>query len=51
MIIPAGNTLDINYIHNHARRPPMAQSTPNFDGFMRNEGVGSWEINLAAFPG
>ena len=23
--------------------------TPGFDGFFRNQGVGSWEINLAAF--
>ena len=49
--VPAGNTMDINYIHNQARN---LTTTPggllnNSDGFMRNQGVGSWEINLAAF--
>jgi hypothetical protein len=43
--IPVGNTLDINYIHNQANSRNLG--TP--DGYLRNEGVGSWEINLAAF--
>jgi hypothetical protein len=43
--VPAGKTLDVNYIHNHAK--PLAPA--NSDGFLRNQGVGSWEINLAAF--
>jgi hypothetical protein len=42
---PIGNSLDINYIHNQAKEP----SRPDLDGFLRNEGVGSWEINLAGF--
>jgi hypothetical protein len=42
--IPASKTLDINYIHNQAK-----QLGNNNDGFLRNQGVGSWEINLAAF--
>ena len=41
---PAGNSLDINYIHNQAKQKPPAD-----DGFLRNQGVGSWEINLAGF--
>ncbi|HXD01578.1 MAG TPA: hypothetical protein VN048_19740, partial [Verrucomicrobiae bacterium] len=41
---PIGNSLDVNYIHNQAK-----QIAYNLDGFMRNEGVGSWEINLAGF--
>ncbi|MDE3066828.1 MAG: hypothetical protein KGJ60_04670 [Verrucomicrobiota bacterium] len=45
--LPVGNTLDLNYIYNYAkRRPPMRSGN---DSFYRNEGVGSWEINLAAF--
>jgi hypothetical protein len=47
LVVPAGRTLDINYIHNNARetaaRPPFSVA------FSRNQGVGSWEINLAAF--
>jgi len=44
--VPVGNTLDLNAIHNNARRSDQA---PIDDGFYRNQGVGSWEINLAAF--
>lgn len=44
--VPAGNTLDINYIHNQARNTRL---TAGQDGYLRNQGVGSWEINLAAF--
>ena len=43
--LPAGNALDINYIHNQA----LNQSLTGPDGFMRNQGVGSWELNLASF--
>ena len=46
--VPAGNALDINYLHNQARNP-VNPSSASSDGFMRNQGVGSWEINLAAF--
>jgi hypothetical protein len=62
--VPVGNTLDLNAIHNEAHafhNPPSqppgypnaekvnpSQSGDN-DNFVRNEGVGSWEINLAAF--
>jgi hypothetical protein len=50
--VPVGNALDLNAIHNQtfdpiANRvlnPPVAG-----DVFFRNQGVGSWEINLAAF--
>ena len=41
---PIGNSLDLNYIHNQVKRIASAQ-----DGFLRNQGVGSWEINLAGF--
>ena len=45
-MLPAGKTLDINYIHNAAKQKDL---TPGADNFFRNQGVGSWEINLAAF--
>jgi hypothetical protein len=41
---PIGNSLDINFIHNQVKHLGVAQ-----DGFLRNQGVGSWEINLAGF--
>jgi hypothetical protein len=41
---PIGNSLDINFIHNHVK--PLDYHN---DGFLRNQGVGSWEINLAGF--
>jgi hypothetical protein len=44
MILPAGRSLDINFIHNQGKR-----LDPKVDGFFRNQGVGGWEVNLAAF--
>lgn len=52
LALPVGKTLDINFIHNQA--DPRA-SSPNIsgprapNGFARNQGYGSWEINLAGF--
>ncbi len=43
LAIPIGDSLDINAIHNQS--VPMPGST----GFLRNQGAGSWEINLGAF--
>ena len=54
MVVPEGKTLDINYIHNQAlavglgKRPPYTLNALGRDYF-RNQGVGTWEINLAAF--
>lgn len=42
--LPEGLTLDINAIHNQSKRLGPAQ-----EGFLRNQGFGSWELNLAAF--
>jgi hypothetical protein len=42
---PIGNSLDLNYIHNDARRTSGGAD----DGFLRNQGVGSWELNFGAF--
>jgi hypothetical protein len=47
LVVPAGKTLDLNFIHNRAKRQDR-QISGN-EGYLRNEGVGSWEINLAAF--
>jgi len=57
--LPIGNTLNLNAIHNQAHwgfaPPPSLGVNPvnplggAGDIFIRNEGVGSWEINLAAF--
>ena len=41
--VPIGKMLDLNYIHNNAKNPA------GVNNFLRNQGVGSWEINLAAF--
>ena len=54
MVLPTGRSLDINHIHNQAR-DPMKRSLdiPKGRGnqylYMRNQGVGSWELNLAGF--
>jgi len=42
---PVGNALDLNYIHNQTKNTGLGAA----DGFFRNQGVGSWELNLAAF--
>jgi hypothetical protein len=50
--VPVGNTLDLNAIHNQAFDPVgnrVLNPPPAGDIFLRNQGVGSWEINLAAF--
>jgi hypothetical protein len=45
IVLPAGRTLDIDFIHNHAK----IATQPTEDGFYRNQGHGTWELNLAAF--
>jgi len=49
---PIGNALDLNYIHNQVLDEKNVNPTiyPNLaDAFFRNQGAGSWELNLAAF--
>jgi len=51
LVVPSSKTLDLNYLHNYAKNfnPTLpVTSVYSGDGFMRNEGVGTWEINLAA---
>jgi hypothetical protein len=52
--VPADGSLDLNAIHNQALHgngasPSPVNPPPVGDVFLRNQGVGSWEINLAAF--
>jgi len=47
VVIPAGKTLDLNYSHNQAKLPNGLRITA--EGFYRNQGLGSWELNLASF--
>ena len=49
--VPADGALDLNYIHNQTMTRQV-DANPNAvvaDGYFRNQGVGSWELNLAAF--
>jgi hypothetical protein len=49
--VPVGNTLDLNYIYNQAGLPNAGalSQNPVVNHYLRNQGVGSWELNLAAF--
>lgn len=46
LVVPAGRTLDLNYVHNSTLETNLNN---NFIGFFRNQGFGTWEINLAGF--
>ena len=48
LVVPAGKTIDLNTAHNQAKQCGGGLSDPNVDGYLRNEGVGTWEMNLAA---
>lgn len=51
MVLPIGKTLDFNYIYNHSKfSSGGGGNDPNMkaDGFIRDQGVGPWELNLAA---
>jgi hypothetical protein len=51
--VPIGNGLDLNYDHNQAKVAARGGGNPaqlsRTEGYLRDEGVGSWEMNLAAF--
>ncbi len=49
IVLPAGKTLDWNYIHNNSRLGPVQDEYLKQIGYYRNQGVGSWELNLGAF--
>ncbi len=44
LVLPVGKSLDLNFLHNHTKG-----TSANLDGFLRNQGMGSWELNFAAF--
>ena len=50
LVVPAGQTLDLNTIHNYAKSSliPGNIKTPWPDGFLRNQGILTAELNLAA---
>ena len=48
MIVPESQTLDVNYMHNYAKHVNPAM-LPGTDSFLRNQGAGTWEENLAGF--
>lgn len=47
MVLPAGRTLDLNAIHNSSK--PSADISLGNEGYGRNQGYGTYELNLAAF--
>ncbi len=51
MVVPVGKTLDVNTMHNQSLSvlAGARNTLPATDGYLRNQGVGPWEINLAAF--
>lgn len=53
IVLPEGKMLDWNFIHNYAKgtedMSPIMNPQTVGDGFLRNQGFGSWEINLAGF--
>lgn len=53
LALPVGKTLDLNFIHNQADMASgdddLGNGTRSRVGFTRNQGYGSWEINMAAF--
>ncbi len=47
LILPAGRAMDVNYLHNQAKSPKGTNQIAT--SYMRDQGVGSWELNLAGF--
>ncbi|MCX6905105.1 MAG: hypothetical protein NTW03_16825, partial [Verrucomicrobia bacterium] len=47
LVVPSGKALDVNWIHNRFR---LASVKPHLSfNYMRDQGFGPWELNLAAF--
>jgi hypothetical protein len=47
VVLPAGKSLDVNFAHNRSK--PLGNLPRPYEAYNRNQGVGSWELNLAAF--
>lgn len=48
-VVPIGQTLDINAVHNFSKFSTRSSMAGAVDGFVRNQGILPSEINLAAF--
>ena len=48
LVLPAGKSLDLNFMHNNAAQGERDRPLQTM-AFYRNQGVGSWELNLAGF--
>ncbi len=48
LVMPTSRSLDLNYIHNQARLINQPHNAAD-EGYVRNQGAGNWELNLAAF--
>ncbi len=54
-VLPSGKSLDLGVIHNQAKPAIIEAQTqsltpnPNSEGYIREFGLGSWELNLASF--
>jgi hypothetical protein len=51
VVIPVSSTLDLNNIYNYGKDLDTANMQVGTDSYLRNQGAGSWELNLAAFLG
>lgn len=54
LILPTGKSLDANFLGNSAKLPLLAETLPAPgvvlpSAYLRNQGVGSWELNAAGF--
>lgn len=49
LVLPAGRSLDVNWMHNQALGVEMRANRGAFPSYYRNQGVGTWELNLGAF--
>ncbi|MBN8246957.1 MAG: hypothetical protein J0L84_05880, partial [Verrucomicrobia bacterium] len=54
VVVPTARTLDLNFLGNDAKRLNLGVTNPPGQGllgsgFLRNQGVGAWEINAAGF--
>jgi hypothetical protein len=53
LVLPVGKTLDLNYIYNYLKDShanvisPLVNAANQQDGYARDQGIGSWELNLA----
>jgi len=49
LVVPISQALDLNYIHNAAGNPLAPRINLTGADYLRNQGVGPWEANLASF--